>query len=161
MTTNAALTFDWKQVVQHVWDSSSRPIVLFDGHCNLCNGAVCFCLDWDTTAQFRFASLQSKVGQSLLVQTGRSPYDLSSIVLVTSPTTSYRESDAVLRISQKLQGPVFPLLGFLGLACPRMIRDALYKYVAKHRHEWVEDMCRVDLDGEYHDRFVHDEDHVK
>jgi len=39
--------------------------ILFDGVCNLCNGAVQFIIKRDKQAVFKFAYLQSKVGQDL------------------------------------------------------------------------------------------------
>lgn len=51
----------------------TRPVILFDGACNLCNGGVQFVLDWDNEAVFRFASLQSEAGRALLKRSGRSP----------------------------------------------------------------------------------------
>ena len=44
----------------------ARPIILFDGVCNLCNGGVNFMLDWDTASVYRFAALQSTAGRRLL-----------------------------------------------------------------------------------------------
>jgi len=62
--------------------TDQRPVILYDGVCNLCNGAVNFMLDWDTSARFRLAALQSPAGRRLLARCGRSPDDISSIVLV-------------------------------------------------------------------------------
>ncbi|KAL7448623.1 hypothetical protein ACHAWC_000778 [Mediolabrus comicus] len=49
----------------------SRPIILFDGKCNLCNGGVQLILDNDAASldprgNLRVAALQSRVGQILL-----------------------------------------------------------------------------------------------
>lgn len=104
---------------------------------------------------FRFASLQSKIGKSLLLQAGRQSNDMSSIVLVKSDGNSFFESDAILRISQKLDGPLFQTMGVAGLAIPRMMRDALYHVVSENRYRFGEkDQCRLDWDGEFDDRFV-------
>ena len=46
-----------------------KPIlILFDGVCNLCNGLVQFIIRRDPKGKFKFASLQSDVGRSLLTQ---------------------------------------------------------------------------------------------
>ena len=58
---------------------SSTPEVL------TCIASTCHCngiLDWLNPANFRFVSMQSKTGISLLLQAGRDPYDMSSIVVV-------------------------------------------------------------------------------
>lgn len=43
-------------------------IILFDGICNLCNGAVAFIIKRDKKALFWFAALQSGTGQALMHQ---------------------------------------------------------------------------------------------
>lgn len=62
--------------------TDKRPIILFDGVCNLCNGGVNLALDLDPPGNLRFAALQSDAGRSLLKRAGRDPNDISSIVLV-------------------------------------------------------------------------------
>ena len=39
--------------------SAARPLVLFDGVCNLCNAAVQWLIARDPTGQLHYASLQS------------------------------------------------------------------------------------------------------
>jgi predicted DCC family thiol-disulfide oxidoreductase YuxK len=48
---------------------SDRPVVLFDGVCNLCNGVVRFIVARDPAARFRFAPLQWAVGGAAGVAT--------------------------------------------------------------------------------------------
>lgn len=159
-----SLSWDYKKVVEDVFKDSDKPILLFDGICNFCNGGVNLCLDLDTGAKFRYASLQSKVGQSLLVNFGKAPNDVSSLVLVQSPDKAYFHSDAVLRVGEALQG-FSPVLRFGASAgrkvMPKFVRDGLYKVVAKNRYLWGEadgPNCRLDLDGEFTSRFVQDPD---
>ncbi len=83
--------------------TDQRPIILFDGMCNLCNGAVNFMLDWDTQGAFRLAALQSDAGRALLQKCGRHPDDISSIVLVQADGQHFIRSEAVLRIAQGMQ----------------------------------------------------------
>jgi hypothetical protein len=43
------VNFDWRSIASSVFNTGdSRPVVLFDGVCNLCNGAVNFSLDHDS-----------------------------------------------------------------------------------------------------------------
>lgn len=53
--------------------ADSRPVILFDGSCNLCNAGVQFMLDWDTAGKYRLAALQSDAGKALLMRSGRQP----------------------------------------------------------------------------------------
>jgi predicted DCC family thiol-disulfide oxidoreductase YuxK len=96
-----------------IFRSDTRPVILFDGVCNLCNNAVNIALDWDPDARFRFAALQSDVGKALLVRSGRQPDNISSIVLVENDK-SYLKSDAVLRIATGLSNPLLFLVSLPG-----------------------------------------------
>jgi DCC1-like thiol-disulfide oxidoreductase len=58
-------------VAAEYFQEDLRPVVLFDGKCNMCNGGVQFMLDWDVEGVFRYASLQSPAGQALLQRSGR------------------------------------------------------------------------------------------
>jgi predicted DCC family thiol-disulfide oxidoreductase YuxK len=152
--TNADL--DWRQVAKDAFREDKRPIILFDGVCNLCNGGVNFALDNDSIGEFRFASLQSETGQSLLLRSGKKANDISSIVLVTEDK-SYFKSEAVLRIATKLDGnPALPVVGIFGRAVPSFMRNVVYDFVADNRYRFGEaDQCRLDSE-EFDDRFVAD-----
>jgi len=69
-------------LAKRVFETDERPIILYDGVCNLCNGGVNFMLDWDSPNEergnFRFAALQSEVGKALLQRSGRRPDDIST-----------------------------------------------------------------------------------
>lgn len=116
------------------------PIILFDGVCNLCNGAVQSIIKRDKKRVFRFASLQSGTGKKLLEQY-RIPPDYSSIILI-EPEKAWYKSTAVLRIARKLPG-AWPLLYVL-VAIPRFIRDPVYNFVARNRYKWFgkQEECR-------------------
>jgi predicted DCC family thiol-disulfide oxidoreductase YuxK len=148
-------------VLDRVFDVDRRPIILFDGVCNMCNNAVNLALDWDPSAKLRFAALQSNVGRALLRHHGRSADDISSIVLVT-PEGAYVKSDAVLGIAESLNPlPMLPMRPFAKLAVmvvPQFLRDLIYDGVADNRYSIMgkRNECRFDADGEYTDRFVDD-----
>lgn len=116
-------------------------IVLFDGVCNVCNGAVNFIIDRDPHARYRFASLESAAGRELRAAHGV-PADLDSIALIEGGT-AYTESTAVLRIARHL-GAAWPLLGIFAIV-PKPARDALYRYFAARRYAWFgkAETCRV------------------
>lgn len=39
---------DWQALANKVFETDDRPIILYDGICNMCNGGVNFMLDWDS-----------------------------------------------------------------------------------------------------------------
>lgn len=110
-----------------------HPVVLFDGVCNLCNGSVQFILKRDPQARFRFASLQSDAGRSLLQEHGLDPEALSSVVVIDGGQ-AWRESSAALRIARYLPGG-WKLLRIFTLV-PRPLRDAVYRWIARNRYRW-------------------------
>jgi len=112
---------------------SAAPLVLFDGECNLCNGAVQFVLRRDPKARFRFASLQSAAGRAVLEATGRRETLPDSIVLVHDGSV-LAKSTAALAIARGLRWP-WPLLTVFWLV-PYPIRDFVYDWIARHRHRW-------------------------
>jgi hypothetical protein len=95
---------DWQNLAEKVFEQDDRPIILYDGVCNLCNGGVNFMLDWDSPneerGRFRFAALQSNVGRALLQRSGRRPDDCNSIILALKDGNTYAKGEAVLRIGQ-------------------------------------------------------------
>lgn len=121
-------------------DSAAHPVILFDGVCNLCNAAVTFIIDRDPEAVFRFAPLQSDIGQRLVQACGLEGED--TLVLVEGGRCTVR-STAALRIARRLRAP-WPLFGVF-LAVPAPFRDAVYRFVARHRFDWFgrRDACRM------------------
>lgn len=120
---------------------NARPIVLFDGVCNLCNGAVNFLIDRDPEAHLRFAALQSEAGLALLADTGLKD-NLDTFVLVEGARVSER-STAALRVLRYLPWYWQPLRAFW--LVPRPLRDAVYRWVARNRYRWFgkKEACRM------------------
>jgi len=120
-------------------------VILFDGVCNLCSGAVRFIVDRDRDAVFRFASLQSEAGEKLLRDYGIEPAkgDPDTIVLIDRGRAFVR-STAALHIARRLGG-VYKILFWLGVLWPRFLRDFVYDFVARHRYRWFgkKDSCMV------------------
>lgn len=154
--------YDPITVSKRVFEHDNRPVILFDGVCNLCNNAVNLALDWDPNAKLRFSALQSNVGRSLLQANGREADDISSIVVVTEKG-AFIKSDAILVISEELSPfrflPLNPVAKLARFVVPRFLRDIIYDGVANNRYEIMgkRDECRFDSDGEFQSRFVDDE----
>lgn len=113
-------------------EHSRNIIVLFDGVCNLCNGAVQFIIRRDTRSCIRFASLQSDFGRKQLIRFGYSPDNLYTILVIEGDRL-HEKSDAVFRIASQLDAPwrwmkMFKLL-------PRFIRDGVYDLVSRSRYK--------------------------
>ncbi|MGD6967963.1 thiol-disulfide oxidoreductase DCC family protein [Rossellomorea vietnamensis] len=116
-------------------------IILFDGVCNLCNHIVQFVIKRDKHAYFKFASLQSEAGQTLLEKYKVDP-KTDSIVLIEQDEC-YMKSSAALRVGKKLTG-VWKAF-FIFIIIPPVIRDKVYDLIARNRYNWFgkRDSCML------------------
>lgn len=112
---------------------SDGPLLLFDGHCNLCNGAVQWVLSRDQAGQFKFASLQSQTGQAAQTDYQLDPAELDSMVLIKDGK-AYTKSSAALMTGATLGG--FYRLGNVLMIIPVFIRNAVYDLIARNRYRW-------------------------
>lgn len=110
-----------------------HPIILFDGVCNFCNGAINFIIKKDKKRVFRYAALQSNAGQQLLKQYNLSAIDLDSFVLIYNGN-SYKKTSAALHVASILGG-VWKITGVFRVF-PSAIRDVVYNVIARNRYRW-------------------------
>jgi predicted DCC family thiol-disulfide oxidoreductase YuxK len=118
------------------------PVILFDGVCNLCNGAVNLIIDIDKKNVFRFASLQSEYGKSILQKTALSSANLDTFLLADGDKV-YDRSAAALYMFRKLGFPYSLLFSFI--VVPAFIRNGVYNLIARNRYKWFgkTEQCRV------------------
>lgn len=161
-------------------EAPEHPILLFDGVCNLCNGAVQFFIRRDSKARLRFAALQSEAGRALLHATEQGPVpqrlhataerqrqevaesweredDAVDSVILVADGRLFVKSTAVLKSLRYLPYP-WRLLSML-LLVPRAVRDGVYDEVARHRYRWFgrRVSCMIPT-PELRDRFLSDPD---
>ena len=127
--------------------TNAAGIVLFDGVCNLCNRYVRFLIDRDPAGYFRFASLQSPIAHELLESHTLPSDQLTSIVYIENGR-AYTRSDAVLRMAAHLPA-AWRLLSIFRIV-PRVIRDAVYDFIARKRYRWFgkRDECALPTPGQ-------------
>ena len=118
-------------------ESTSNPIVLYDGVCGLCNRAVQFLLKRDRHDRLRFASLQSDFAATLLKRHGIDHKDLDTVYVVLNQGEANEallaKSDAFLLFVKEIGG-VWSIAR-LGRIIPRPMRNRLYDFVARHRYQ--------------------------
>ena len=134
--------------------AGERPVVFFDGQCNLCNGFVDFVVRHDREARFAFAPLQGVLASHLTVQRDPVDDDRLSTILLFDGRRVYRRSEAVLRVFLILPG--WPrAFGRIGFLFPRRVRNMAYAIVARHRYAWFgkRNNCRLPTPQE-RDRFL-------
>jgi len=127
-------------------------ILLFDGHCNLCNAWVRLIVRRDTARKILFAPLQSSVGRKMLEEHKIDVNYTDSLVFFEEERFSV-SSTAALRIYSCLDGWERHLQ--LLSVVPRPFRDALYHFIAKYRYKWFgrREQCMVPT-PELRERFL-------
>ena len=109
------------------------PILLFDGHCNLCNAWVQFIVKRDSAGAIRFASLQSGAGRRMLEEHKIDENYIESLVFFEEERFSV-SSSAALRTLSYLDSWQKHLI-FLAVV-PRSLRDLVYRFIARNRYKW-------------------------
>lgn len=110
-----------------------RVTVFYDGNCGICNRFVRILLKAGVPDDFHFASQQGDAWARLTAQHPRL-LSLDTVVVLVEG-----KGPAMLRIHSDAVGWTFAQLRFpysLGralLLVPRLLRDAAYRFVARHR----------------------------
>ncbi len=102
-----------------------RPVLVFDGICNLCHGLVVFILKNEKAPLIYFSALQSGFAKNLCVDSS------TDSVLFIDKGRIYTESEAVFEICRYLRFP-WNLLRLLRIL-PKLVSDQAYRYIARHR----------------------------
>ena len=132
--------------------SSNTQLILFDGVCNFCNSSINFIIDHDPYNHFKFAPLQSEIGQEILRKFNKNTEDFDSIILLKN-NILYQKSDAALEITKHLSGSWKYLSVFKIL--PTFFLNFFYDIVAKNRYRIFgrSDSCRMPT-AELRERFL-------
>ncbi|MBL8757901.1 MAG: DUF393 domain-containing protein [Phycisphaerae bacterium] len=115
-------------------EAAERIVVLFDGGCALCHGAVRFIAKRDRAERIRFAALGSVAAARVLSGRGVEPTGLPDSMVVVSEEGVHAKSEAALRIARGLGWP-WRMAGIVRVV-PRGLRDAVYDAVARRRMGW-------------------------
>ncbi|MGB5405075.1 thiol-disulfide oxidoreductase DCC family protein [Robiginitalea sp.] len=122
---------------------SGKKIILFDGVCNLCNGAVQWVIKRDQTDVFRFAPLQSAIAEDLLKARRIDTSQMDSIVFIDPGMAYFIKSDAALEIARNIKGYGWAPAVFGWI--PRSVRDGIYDLIAKNRYRFFgkKEQCMI------------------
>lgn len=110
-----------------------KPVIFFDGVCNLCNASVQFAIKHDKNEVFKFTALQGNYAKTILPKFNINLERINTIILVEN-NQLYTKSSAALRIAKKLNG-LWPML-YAFMIIPKFIRDWFYDIIAKNRYKW-------------------------
>ncbi|MGB6153239.1 MAG: DCC1-like thiol-disulfide oxidoreductase family protein [Pricia sp.] len=113
---------------------NNHKIILFDGVCNLCNGAIQFMIKHDKEDVFRYAPLQSDIGKKLVDERNIDTDKVDSIILIEPGVAFYDKSDAALEIGKHLKG--YRTISAILMLIPSSIRNIVYDFIARNRYKW-------------------------
>jgi predicted DCC family thiol-disulfide oxidoreductase YuxK len=121
---------------------SNYEIILFDGVCNFCNSSINFVIDHDPEKHFKFAPLQSEIGQEILTKFHKDIKDFDSVILLKD-NQLFQKSEAALEITKHLSG-LWKYLSIFGIL-PTFFLNFFYDIVAKNRYRIFgkSDSCRM------------------
>lgn len=127
--------------MEETFDTDGRLLVMFDGHCGLCNGLVRWLLRRDREDRLRFVAMESAKVAGLVARhvlepavAGSGPGTLLVVRDAGGQAESVLErSDAVLAVLRELPRP-WPRLGMALRWVPRPARDLGYRVVARLRY---------------------------
>lgn len=107
-----------------------KDLVIYDGVCNFCNGAVAFILKRDKTERFIFSPMQSEYAQEVIERYKVDTVGVNTFMLVKNGQV-FLWSGAALEIAKDLAGFWF-LFGIFKIV-PSSFRDFFYKVFARNR----------------------------
>jgi predicted DCC family thiol-disulfide oxidoreductase YuxK len=114
---------------------ATPPVLLYDGVCGVCNGAVRTILRFDRHGTLRFAALDSDFARDIIARHPRLA-GLDSVVFVRDPggptETVSTESAALLQVADYLGG--YWKLATAARVIPAFVRDRLYAAFAAVRY---------------------------
>jgi predicted DCC family thiol-disulfide oxidoreductase YuxK len=130
-----------------------NDIILFDGVCNLCNGAVTFIIKRDKHDTFRFAALESTIGRQYLEKHGIDSTKIDSIILIRGDH-AFAKAEAALHIARKMTG-LWPIL-YVFNVLPNGLLNLFYDFIARNRYSWFgkKESCMIPT-VELRSKFLH------
>jgi len=112
--------------------TETKPIVFFDGYCNLCSNTVQFLIKRDKKKTFLFAPLSGSTAARVLGSRETRITIPDSFILVENGNLFF-ESTAALRVFSRL--PWFKWMKAL-LIFPEWMRNPVYRLIARYRYKW-------------------------
>ena len=115
-----------ERLVEHGWS-----VMIFDGECVMCSGAVRFLAERSRGRLLAFSALQSKAAQRLLA-TLPEPGAVERTLFVVTPEGVLERSAAVAHLLTRMRAP-WPLVARALRAVPERLRDGVYDLIVRNR----------------------------
>ncbi|MCF8231335.1 MAG: DCC1-like thiol-disulfide oxidoreductase family protein [Bacteroidales bacterium] len=108
-----------------------QKLIIYDGHCVICNGSVHIIARYDRSGLIRFTHSETSLGQAFSSELPPGISADMSVIFVDNGHI-YTLSDAVIQIAKYLRFP-YNLLRLLKIL-PKKIRDGIYRLIAANRY---------------------------
>jgi len=113
----------------------TKPTLVYDGLCNLCNGLVRFVNLFNSKGVVNLISIEEASRNPFIDIEDIQQMATTSAVFIDNNGEKYYRSDAILKILKALGG--FWLIPWIILTLlPKSIRDYCYNIIAKNRYQW-------------------------
>ena len=111
--------------------SVRKPVLLYDGHCNLCTASVRFIVRHDREGKILFAPLRSDFAQRFLRENDLKRKGVESLIMVKG-NNYVMKSDAVLEAAKILGRPWSWF--YIFRVVPAGLRNRIYDFIARYRY---------------------------
>jgi predicted DCC family thiol-disulfide oxidoreductase YuxK len=112
----------------------NKPILLYDGYCNLCSWLVRFVKKHDKKGTIGLLPLH-KVDSITHITINSEALPNNTVVFIDLQGVVFQKSRAVLRIFKSLGG-FWLVLWALLIVIPNPLRDLIYNFIARNRYKW-------------------------
>ncbi|TAJ13425.1 DUF393 domain-containing protein [Marinilabiliaceae bacterium JC017] len=117
-------------------DVRRKSVVLYDGHCVLCNRIIRWLLQQDLDYAFIFLPIQSEKGQLIIEKNTKNKNSVSPQELILLYENKFLfGGEAVVRIMTLMHGS-FRFMGRVLHCLPSSWINCLYRVIAKNRY-WI------------------------
>jgi predicted DCC family thiol-disulfide oxidoreductase YuxK len=118
----------------------NSPVVFYDGDCGFCNRSVQFILDHERGSKLHFCALHSEMAEDFFREHNFPQPDLSTFYFWNGKQL-YERSTGGLHVAAYLKAP-YSWMKVL-LIVPKFIRDGVYNWIAKRRHQLASQQCAL------------------
>ncbi len=112
--------------------AQNKKIILFDGECNLCDWSVQLLIKNDLHDVFRFASLQSGLGQEIQQGYGIDTSRMNSVIVIDDYVGYKTKTTAIFSMTRSM-GPLWFVFNIFWII-PKFLRDWVYTIITKNRY---------------------------
>lgn len=137
-------------------DPQIRGVILYDGECGFCQSSIRLLMRWDRHQRILYAPLQGETAAGIFDRHQELDDDLDTVVYVRDwqrpAERPFIHSTAAIEVCRDIGG--LPRLAVIFRIVPRSWRDAIYRFIARHRGKLAGKACSIAEQQEHRDRVL-------